>query len=250
MKVQLKNISIKWQLMTMCVLLVAVPVSTFGILSYKAVRRDTFQQIEQRLQQQSQQVKLLVESAHSEIEANLKNSDAQARKIIGSQAEALSRFLASWKGSDEALKDTLASIKVGQTGYIWVVDYQGNLVVSQDRKTDGQSIWNATDAQGNHFIQEAIAKARNLTDGQTAYQLYPWKNQGESQARDKISALLHDIRRNWVVGIGVYFDELTDTTFAQNKINALKDQLARIVVGKTGYIFILDQSGNYVLHHF
>ena len=147
MKVQLKNISIKWQLMAICICLVVLPVSTIGILSYKTVRQDTFNQIEQRLQQQSLQVKLLAESTYSATEANLRNSNEQARRIIGSQADALTRFLASWKGSEEALKDTLASINVGQTGYIWVLDYQGNMVVSQGRRSDGQNFWNATDAQ-------------------------------------------------------------------------------------------------------
>ena len=89
MNFQLKNISIKWQLMTICILLVALPVSIFGLLSYSAVRKDTFNQIEQRLQQQALQVGLLVKNAYTEIQADQRSSNEQARKIVGSQADAV-----------------------------------------------------------------------------------------------------------------------------------------------------------------
>ncbi len=249
MKWQMKDISITWQLMTICTLLVAIPVSFFGFLSYRTIRTETFGQIEQRLQQQALQVNLLVESAYEEIETNRKDSDILARKIVGSQADAVKRLMTDWRGSEEQLKNLIASINVGKTGYIWVLDYDGNYIVSQGRQSDGKNVWDVRDANGNLFIREAVAKARQLSGDQVAYYQYPWKNQGEDRSRDKIAALLHDVDRQWVVGIGVYYDELIDMTFAANKINALKDQLASVVVGKTGYLFILDEKGNYILSY-
>ena len=59
MRIQLKNISIKWQLMVICTLLVAIPVITLGLLSYRNIRTETFAQIEERLQQQAVQTGLL-----------------------------------------------------------------------------------------------------------------------------------------------------------------------------------------------
>lgn len=249
MKFELKNISIKWQLMATCILLVTVPVVILGILSYRTTRIETYDQIEVRLQQQALQVKLLANSVYSEIQANLRSSEEEARKIVGSQADALVQFLAAWQGSEEELKDTIASIKVGSTGYIWILDYEGNLILSQGRNSDGKNIWDSRDAHGRFFIQEAITKARGLSKKQVAYHIYPWKNQGEEKSRDKIAGLVHDTARKWVVGISVYFDELTDTTFAAKKIDSLKDQLAGVVVGKTGYLFMLDEKGNYVLSY-
>jgi methyl-accepting chemotaxis protein len=53
--------------------------------------------------------------------------------------------------------------------------------------------------------------------------------------------------REWIVGVGVYFDELVDTSFATTKLENLKEELSQIVIGKTGYVFILDDNGTYVL---
>ncbi len=246
---KIKNISIKWQLMSICIMLVAVPVVVLGSLSYQFARDETFAQIEERLQQQALQLKMLVESVYNEIQNNNAYNQEQARRIVRAEAEAVYTFIEAWTGSREKLKDIIAKIPVGETGYIWVTDYKGNYVVSKDRQRDGESIWNAKDANGTYFIQEAVNKARGLTNGQVDYQIYPWKNKGEVVARDKIAALLHIPRRNWVIGVSVYFDELVDAEFEANKLNELKNSIAELVVGKSGYVFILDEKGDYVLSY-
>ncbi len=248
-EIKLRNISIRWQLMVTCIFLVAVPVLTLGFISYHNTRIETYKQIETRLQQQALQVNLLVKSVHSEIETNLHNSDESVHKIVGSQADVLQNVLTSWRGADNSLKDLIASTKVGQTGYVWVLDYQGKYLVSQDRRRDGENVWNARDAEGRPFIQEAIAKARKLDPGRIGYHVYPWKDQGEDVARSKIAALVHDPGRQWIVGVSVHLEELIDYSFTKTKIDTLKNQLADIVVGKTGYIFILDEKGNYALSY-
>ena len=246
---KINNISIRWQLMAICILLVAVPVIVLGIMSYQNVRQETFSQIEERLQEQALQLKLLVRGTYEEIQTQEKNMREIARQIVSAQAESVSRFVDGWSGDEEALKKSIAAIKVGSTGYIWVLDYKGNYVVSQFRERDGENVFDARDADGNLFIQDAIGRGRRLTGNQTAYQSYPWKNEGDKRARDKIAALVHDAGRGWVIGISVYYDELVDTAFAARKIQGLKKELAGAVVGKTGYVFILNEKGEYVLSY-
>ena len=248
-KFKLNDISIKWQLMAICVCLITVPVIILGMLSYRNAESETFQQIEERLQQQAMQISLHSHEVINQIRANVEQNQQQARRIVSAQAESVYRFVDRWKGSLEDLKDVIASTGVGRTGYIWVVDYDGNYIVSKDRKRDGENIIDAKDSEGNAFIREAVEKARALSGNQVDYQIYPWKNIGERAARDKIAALVHIPQNQWVMGISVYFDELIDAQFEERKLNALKDELARIVVGKTGYIFILNEAGDYVLSH-
>lgn len=249
MAVKFKDISIKWQLLGICIMLVSVPVLVLGTLSYRNTKKETFEQIESRLRQQAQQVKLLVKSTYQVIQENHKNSEILAKKIVGSQADAVANFLSTWRGADRDLDKTLSKVRVGESGYIWIMDYKGNMLESVDQDNIGKNFWNTKDAAGNLFMQEIISKARLLTGEQVAYHIYPWKNPGETQARDKIASLLHDAKRNRIVGISVYYDELVDTSYAKNATEDLKNKLADMVVGKTGYIFILDENGNYVLSY-
>ncbi len=163
----------------------------------------------------------------------------QGKSIAASEIEPVYWFIKNWEGDDETLKDTIASMSVGETGYVWVLDYNGNYVVSNNRASDGKNIWNAEDNDGVAFVQEMIKKGKDLTANDVDYQIYPWKNEGETVPRDKISAFVHIPEREWIVGAGAYYDEL---------IGDFYTELSDIVVGDTGFVFILDTSGNMVLH--
>jgi len=244
-----KNISIKWQLIAFCILLAAVPVITLGSLIYVFVKAETFAQIEERLQQQTLLLKSMVENTYSEIQIIKHNSIYQAQQIVDGETEAVYKFVNSWKGNQEELKNIIASVKVGKTGYIWITDYNGIYIVSKDRQRDGENIWNTKDANGTYFIQEAVGKARHLSGNAIDHQIYPWKNIGEDQPRDKIAALVHFPEYNWVMGVSVYYDELIDTKYEKNKIEELKDNLAKEIIGKTGYVYILSEKGDYILSY-
>lgn len=245
-KFNFKNISIKWQLMIICILLISVPVLTLGVTSYKTSEKETFAQIEDRLSQQVLELDLFVKSVYNEVESARIAADRQAEAVVGEQAKVVYELVQN-QPNVELLKNAISRITVGDTGYIWVVDYDGNYVVSKGRTRDGENIWGAKDSEGVLFIQEAIRKAKKLSENNVDYQVYPWLNTGETEARDKIAGLLHVPELGWVIGVSTYFDELVDTNFEEEKIGHLKDELASIVVGKTGYIYILDEEGNYVL---
>jgi methyl-accepting chemotaxis protein len=241
------DISIKWQLMAVCIALVVVPVALLGYISYASTQTSTYQQIESNLKQQATEIELLVKNIYDEVQLNNQSVQTEAHAIVSSEAEAVYRFVNSYQGENETLFNITASIKVGKTGYVYILDYAGNYIVSQNRAKDGVNIWSATDANGFHFIQDIISKARALTGDQIAYEMYPWQNAGDPAPREKIAAIVNIPARGWVVGVGAYYDELVDTSFETNKIQYLKDTLSKIVIGKTGYIFILDQNGSYVL---
>ncbi|HEX3006278.1 MAG TPA: hypothetical protein VHO90_01550, partial [Bacteroidales bacterium] len=47
------NVSIRWQLLSICLLLVTLPVIILGMLTYSRAKKVTFEQIEKNLGQQS-----------------------------------------------------------------------------------------------------------------------------------------------------------------------------------------------------
>ena len=105
------------------------------------------------------------------------------------------------------LRQGIMDIKIGQTGYVYVLDSNGNYVVSAGGKRDGQNIWEAKDANGVLFIQELITKARKASPGTIVEQLYPWKNPDDDFARMKICRLIYFPQWDWIIGAGAYQDE-------------------------------------------
>ncbi|MDD2707124.1 MAG: methyl-accepting chemotaxis protein [Verrucomicrobiae bacterium] len=115
-----------------------------------------------------------------------------------------------------SIKKVIMDMRFGRDGYVYVLhgrgDVRGQYVVSKDGKRDGESLWDAKDADGKYFIQEICQKAAQLQPGQTAEVRYPWKNQGDTAAKWKTVRLSYFQPWDWVIGVGVYDEDLLEGT--------------------------------------
>ncbi len=116
---------------------------------------------------------------------------------VGSYLEDKISYEFEKKAFDD-LKRIIKSKKVGDTGYIYIIDLQGNLVVHPAR--EGENIYDSQDIEGKYFIQEMIEK-------KNGWIRYPWKNPEETEARYKIVRYLHFEPYNWIVAAGSYENE-------------------------------------------
>ena len=123
--------------------------------------------------------------------------------------------------SATALREAIMDIKVGETGYVYVLDTKGNYVISKGGARDGENIWGAKDANGVPFIQEICTKAKALAPHQIAEQFYPWKNKGEDQARVKIARIMYYEPWDWVIGASSYEEEFYQ---AENIVESISRQ--------------------------
>ncbi len=97
-----------------------------------------------------------------------------------------------------ALNASISPIKIGKTGYIYVIDRNGIAIVHP--KLARKSVWGAKDAKGQFFIQEMLA-------ARSGVRLYDWRNPDETAAREKIAVF--DTYEPWgiMVGSGSYTEE-------------------------------------------
>jgi methyl-accepting chemotaxis protein-2 (aspartate sensor receptor) len=105
----------------------------------------------------------------------------------------------------KTLKDRIRAIKVGDTGYFYVLDaapgkHYGNLLVHPAK--EGTNLLDAKDADGRFFIKEILEKKQGSI-------VYDWQNPGESSPRQKFVAYSHIKDWNWIIAGGTYLDEIT-----------------------------------------
>ncbi len=104
-----------------------------------------------------------------------------------------------------ALKDKIRAIKVGDTGYFYVLNsapgkVYGDLIVHPAK--EGANLLGSRDANGNEFIRTILEKGEGVI-------AYDWQNPGEASAREKVVAYTTYKPWNWVIAGGTYKDEIT-----------------------------------------
>ncbi len=101
--------------------------------------------------------------------------------------------------------------KIGETGYVFVLggsgENRGRYVISQNGERDGEDLWDVKDAEGELCVQDMVNKTKSAGHGNVVFHDYFWKNEGDTDARKKITALVYYEPLDWVIGASSYEDE-------------------------------------------
>ena len=107
-----------------------------------------------------------------------------------------------------ALKTAIKATKIGKTGYAFIMDSSGRLVVHPAK--EGETILDAKDSAGFEYIKEMIRLAPLLKENEVGTLRYPWVNVelGESAPRMKINKYLYFRDWDWIISAGSYEEEI------------------------------------------
>ncbi|MGY3452326.1 methyl-accepting chemotaxis protein [Bradyrhizobium sp. USDA 4353] len=129
---------------------------------------------------------------------------AEAQKGTLTEAEAQSRA-----------KATLRNIRYGKNDYIFVYKPDGeNIVLGPRPDWEGKNLSNEKDANGLLFVRELVASG--LRDG-GGFTDYMFARAGSSIPVAKLGYTLKADPWNWIVGTGVYVDDLDEMFYASVK---------------------------------
>ena len=250
------KMNINTKIVLLAIVLVVVPAVMVGIVGYNAAQTAVYSGSDDRLTDGAYHWKMITELTAAGITYQEASARQQARNLVSTQATALyaliQKDIAANGGTlsesqKQGILNTLAQEKVGKTGYIWVLSPDGKYILSKDRARDGESIWNAQDAGGNNFVQTIIAKGSALKGSEIDYHSYFWTNPGETEPREKIAALMNIPQLGGIVGVSTYYDDLVDMQYRNDQLDALRNEIAQQTIGETGYIWVVDSRGRYVV---
>ena len=106
----------------------------------------------------------------------------------------------------EFVRSTIKGIKLGETGYVYVLDGSntpnaGTLLIHPAQ--EGRNIADSKDSNGRAFIRDILDKRNGVV-------IYPWINSGagETRPRDKIVVFAEHKAWQWIIASGAYTDEV------------------------------------------
>lgn len=94
-------------------------------------------------------------------------------------------------------RDSILSIVFGQTGYSYVLDLDGNLIVHPSL---GGNYYEAVDVKGKQFIQEMCRRKNGKI-------IYSWAAPGEPAAREKLVIFNYIPDYQWIVASSSFLEE-------------------------------------------
>ena len=93
-------------------------------------------------------------------------------------------------------------------GYFFAYDYSGRcLVLPHQPELVGQNLWDIRDRDGQPVVQALIAKAR---EGE-GYFRYVWNKPSAREVAPKLGYVVGLQRWGWMVGTGIYLDDVQAT---------------------------------------
>ena len=147
----------------------------------------------------------------------------------------------------EQLYEGLRRFTYGNNDYIWVAGYDAVLRSHPDERFHGTNATELRDTDGKPIIPGIVAQARSQGE---AFVQYRWQRLDQPEALDKISYVKDFPEWQFVVGSGLYLDDIEVEVQKRLKlaIEELRRSLQQIKIAKTGYMYIFDADGNMLIH--
>ena len=115
------------------------------------------------------------------------------------------------------LTDEIKGIKVGETGYVYIMDSKGMLKIHPAR--EGTSIIDSRDSSGFAYINAMIDDALSHDQGYVGTIRYPWVNPelGETRPRQKIHKYIYFKPWDWIIAAGTYEEEIYRSLYSAER---------------------------------
>jgi len=98
----------------------------------------------------------------------------------------------------EDFRESILAMKLGKSGYAYINDSQGNLIVHPFLTGN---YYDARDRDGTYFV-------RRICQMKTGKAVYSWKNPGDFRPREKLVIFNYIPEYDWIVSSASYLDEI------------------------------------------
>ncbi|MBF0098319.1 MAG: cache domain-containing protein [Magnetococcales bacterium] len=132
-------------------------------------------------------------------------------------------------------RDKILSIRFGKTGYSYVIDTAGNLIVHP--YLEGKNFYHVRDSDGQFFVQEMVRQKEGTI-------IYSWQNPDESVPRAKLVVFRFIPELNWLVASSSYVEEF------QQPLHRIRDLLLILLLVSLLFVLTLTALFSaYFSHH-
>ncbi|MGE7093309.1 methyl-accepting chemotaxis protein [Lysinibacillus sp. NPDC048646] len=189
LKAIIKFRSIKTKLIVFSLILLIIPLVTLGFLSYQQSKSSLEDVGKENLKNS---VEMTIEMI------KFLNKDVEAGKLPLAEAQEKVKVAILGEKTAEGKRPLNKNIKLGDNGYIFVVDQEGVSVANPN--IEGANVWDEVDSNGVKFIQEMIKEGNNGG----GFVSYEWPLPNTDTIEEKSVYAKTDPYWGWTIGASTY----------------------------------------------
>ena len=126
----------------------------------------------------------------------------------------------------ESLKKNLKDVVIGQTGYIYIINDKGDVLLH--KSIEGKNILNLKDADNKLFVQEIVKNKNGVIH-------YNYEENGSTS--EKIASFKYYKKWNWIIVAGSYQDEFLEISSVVQNVFIIATIIVTLIL--QGVIFLL-----------
>ncbi|MBF0594806.1 MAG: Cache 3/Cache 2 fusion domain-containing protein [Candidatus Omnitrophica bacterium] len=245
-------ISIKWKFLLVGIILVFLPIIVLGLVLYHTYRIEAGETTRRDLKLIATGWYTVADVYYEELQRILKREEYLVEKRLGSIALDVKRMIdleaaAHTPASEARLMTTLADIRIGRSGYVFILDGTGKYILSEQHRYDGQTLDEYVTKGLVGQYRMIVEQARQLKGDDVKTFYYDWVDPGSSEVRKKVAVLTYLPDKDWIIGASAYFTDFKSYEMEKTVQDELKDRMVRQKIGEHGYVFVFNSAGSYVV---
>ncbi|BDV42044.1 histidine kinase [Geotalea uraniireducens] len=260
----MNNLKLRWKMLVLVLPLVTVPIfvvgGVIGYISTKQAYRGITQTARDDLEHMAsftidllnshyQQFQVYKQDKVRTVHAELATLTNLSYSLVEAENRQYRNGKIDLRTAQASARKALKRVNVGETGYIYAMTTKGDLKVHIAR--EGENVFNEKDENGRYFIRVMCENALKSKPGEVLFIVYPWRNAvlGDTHPRQKVVAYRYFREWDWIIAAGGYLEETyDDLAFERRSFEELKEKIKSKKVGETGYIYCMDEKGNFTVH--
>ncbi|MDD3609542.1 MAG: SpoIIE family protein phosphatase [Halothiobacillaceae bacterium] len=107
--------------------------------------------------------------------------------------------------AQQAALELLRKLRFGNHDYFFAYDRELTAIAHPDPSFEGRNLLDYRDPDGRPVLQDIRRIALEEGEG---FLVYRWKRLQDEDAREKLGYVFHDVAWDWILGTGVYIDDI------------------------------------------
>ena len=155
----------------------------------------------------------LKDALESQRSGELKHLTELAIKIVQEEYDTSQKGTVSVEEAKNRAADRISVLRYGQSGYFWINDLEPRMVMHPTNPAlNGKSLVEYKDPNGVELFVEFVRTVQKSGDG---FVHYSWPKPGSDSPQPKISYVTGFAPWGWIIGSGLYVDDLRQQVWSQ-----------------------------------